>query len=207
MKTNRPFYIAALLLFLCSSCNLAGLSVQDHYDFQQLVPDPKVNMSAWDFLNQPREDTLFVKMLAGIRYAGLEAEYSKPGRTFILLTNKAIYEKSAAGVELATSYFVKNKVNGKAATRWEDYSVQQVRDLFLYHMMEGEYSYHNINTDTTVVNTLLAGRDIKFRILDYNDSKMTFNDFPGTKKGVSARTSNIRPLNGVMHVVDLYLEY
>lgn len=204
---TRILYTAVFILFCCYGCNLAGLSVQDNYDFRQRIPDPAVKMTAWEFINQPRADTLFVKMLAGIRYAGLEAEYSKPGRTFILLTNKAIYEKSATGVELATSYFVKNKVAGKAATRWEDYPVQQIRNLFLYHIMEGEYSYHNINTDTTVVNTLLTGKDVKFRILDYNDSKMTFNDFPGTKKGVPARTSNIRPLNGVMHVVDLYLEY
>ncbi|WP_343700426.1 fasciclin domain-containing protein [Chitinophaga sp.] len=203
----KPLHITAFLLCLCCSCNLAGLGLQEDYDFKPSIPDPAVKMTAWEFINQPRADTLFVKMLAGIRYAGLEEEYSKPGRTFILLTNKAIYEKSAAGVELATSYFVKNKVNGKPATRWEDYPVQQVRNLFLYHIMEGEYSYHNINTDTTVVNTLLPGTNVKFRILDYNDSKLTFNDFPGTKKGVQARTSNIRPLNGVIHVVDLYLEY
>ncbi len=189
-------------LIYCSSCELIGLELQQNYNYHASAPDPNVSMTAWEYLNQTRPDTLFALMLKGVRYAGLEEEYSKPNRTYIAMTNNAIYSRSATGVELATSYFVMNKVNGKSATRWEDYPAEQVRNFFKYHILEGVHTYPNITLDNLFCSTLLDGASVSIRMLTINDSRLTFNNYTGTKRAVHARTANIRPSNGVIHVVD-----
>jgi hypothetical protein len=210
MKTIKNYfrlcYLLVPFLFLSGSCKKLGL--QTNYDYHPDPPDTLLHMNAWEYMNAPRPDTLFAFMLAGVKYAGLEEEYSKPGRTFIFLTNTSIYSVNAAGVVNAACYFGKNKVNNQPAAKWQDYPVQQVRDLFLYHIIPGgEYSYNNLTLENTVAPTLLDNTDIKLKIAAGTDSRMDLNDFTGTKKAVLAVTANLKPTNGIIHVVDAYLEH
>jgi len=212
MTTSKIKSILALGSLICSlaffsACELVGLDLQQNYDYEASAPDPNINMSAWEYLNQERPDTLFKLMLEGIKYAGLEEEYSKPDRTFIFLTNAAIYQISTTGVELSTSYFVRNKVNGESAKSWQDYPVEQVRDLFLYHILQGVHTYPDITLENTTCETLLNEQTVTIKMLTINDSRLAFNNYEGTIRAVNARTSNIRPTNGVIHVIDQNLYY
>jgi hypothetical protein len=198
MKIKYAF-MAAFALAL-SGCELAGLDLQTNteYKFSQL--DPNVNLTAWEFLNKPRPDTLFAKFIRGIKYAGLEEEYSKPNRTFIALTNGAIAGSTA-------SYWRVNKVGGKDATRWSQYPVEQVKQLFLYHITEGVYSYENIKPDNIEVTTLAADatkNKMYLKVSNDRDMKIRINDIFNGVKLVIPQTNNIRATNGVVHVSGNY---
>lgn len=211
MTTNKIKSVFAFGTLICSlffsSCELVGLDLQKNYDYHASAPDPNVNMTAWEYLNQERPDSLFKLMLEGIKYAGLEEEYSKSDRTFIFLTNSAIYQISTSGIELSTSYFVRNKVNGESAKSWEGYPVEQVRDLFLYHILQGVHTYPDIKLENTDCKTLLDDKLVTIKMLTIGDSRLAFNNYTGTIRGVNARTSNLRPTNGVIHVIDQNLYY
>jgi uncharacterized surface protein with fasciclin (FAS1) repeats len=159
-------------------------------------------------MNQPRADTAFNLMLKGVRYAQLEEEYSKTNRTFLFLTNSAILRYNTNGTVNADCFFGKFKVNGAPAKRWEDYPVDVVRNLFLYHIVDGVYSYDNLTPDY-IVTTSLRETDSTVTFLVQNErySKIRVNDFPNAIKPVEVRSSNIQATNGVIHALDLFIEY
>lgn len=206
--SHIKYYAMAGLALVFSGCELAGLELQQNEKYEYSVLDPKINMTAWEYMNQPRTDTLFNMMLRGIKYAGLEEEYKKPNRTFLLLTHLAIYRKNTNGTVNAASYFGFKKVDNKTATKWQDYPVEDVRKFLLYHIVDGAYSYDNLLPDNTEAVTLLNEADNKIRLRVVNDrySQIRINEFTGTKRFVTVRTSNIQPTNGVIHVLDGFLE-
>ncbi|GAB3851472.1 hypothetical protein GCM10028822_18170 [Hymenobacter terrigena] len=200
--------LVLVLLCLCSSCELVGLKFQKDDPYNYHVLDPKVNMTAWEYINQPRTDTLFNMMLRGIKYAGLEDEYKKPNRTFLILTNKAIVAYDSKGVVLPTTLFGAKTVGGKAVKSWSGYTVAQARNYLLYHTMEGVYSYDNLTADNLIVPTLLAAtpNTIALKVTNDRNSNLQVNNFTGTLRTVNARTSNIQTTNGVVHVFDGFVE-
>lgn len=199
-KLKYCIIFSAAVVF--SGCELAGLKLQEDVKYEYHVLDPKVNMTALEFMNLPREDTVFELMQEGIKYAGLEAEYSKPNRTFLFLTNEAIREYNDDGSINDDSYFgYKVLANGEPATKWEDYPVEEVRDFFMYHIIDSVYSYDNLGPENLEVNTLLDAPDNKayLKIMNARNSKLRVNDRPFTIKYAEARSSNIQVTNGVVH--------
>lgn len=196
-----------LIAAAVSSCNVAGLELQENEDYDYHVLDPAINMTALEFLNLPRTDTVFRMMQKGIAYAGLTEEYSKPGRTFLFLTNAAILRYDANGTTNKDCFFGKFKVNGVAAKKWEDYPVEMVRDLFLYHIIDGIYSYDNLSPDNTITTSLRqTDNEVYLLVVNDRNSKIRINDFPNAKKPVQVRSSNIQATNGVIHALDLFIE-
>jgi uncharacterized surface protein with fasciclin (FAS1) repeats len=202
------YLVLAWVALVFSGCELAGLEFQKNEKYEYSVLDPKVNMTAWEFLNLPRQDTLFNMMVRGIKYAGLEEEYKKPNRTFLLHTWTVYLRKNSNGTLNTGAYFAYKKVNGKNAASWKDYPVEDVRDFFLYHIIDGIYSYDNLKPDNTVATTLLDGPEntIQMLVVNDRDSRIQINNFPNTKRTVTVRTSNIQLTNGVAHVLDGFLE-
>lgn len=218
-----------LLSGLLAGCSLVGLDLQEDHKHETTILDPDIHMSAWEFLNQPREDSLinFELMLEGIAYAGLEEEYSKPGRTFMALTKRAILRYNSSGSVNSGCYFGQYRVpvmdedgdpvldeDGLPVTRparsWEDYPVEQVRNMLLYHIIEGEYSYHNLGPDNISVQPLSpvdTANIMYLRILNDRNSRISVNDFPGSARTLTPRTSNLKATNGYIHVFENFLEY
>jgi uncharacterized surface protein with fasciclin (FAS1) repeats len=194
------------LLWLVSGCELAGLKVQEDYQYQQKVLDPKINQTVQEFLTV-RTDTLLSLMAEAIQYAGIDpGEYRQPNRTFLLLHNRAILRYDNKGAVDKNCFFGKNTVNGKPGTKWQDYPVEQVRNLLLYHMIEGEYSFENLGTENATVSTLLVGKTVTMKLSNDRDSKIRINDFFNSPKIVIPVTSGIKATNGTVHIVDNYLE-
>lgn len=210
MKNYSTIIKCSLFLLITvsfSSCNVAGLELQEDEDYDYHVLDPKINMTALEFLNLPRTDTVFSMMQKGIAYAGLTEEYSKPDRTFLFLTNSAILRYDANGTTNKDCFFGKFKVNGEPAEKWEDYSVEFVRDLFLYHIIDGVYSYDNLTPDNTITTSLRqTDNEVYLMVVNDRNSKIRVNDFPNAKKPVQVRSSNIQATNGVIHALDLFIE-
>ncbi len=196
------------MALLLGGCELAGLDFQESVEYEYKILDPKVNMTAWEYINLPRQDTLFNMMVRGIKYAGLEDEYKKPNRTFLLHTWTVYLRKNANGTLNPAAYFAFKKVNGQNATSWKNYPVVEVRKFFLYHIIEDVYSFDNLKPDNTITTSLLPGPENTVQLLVVNDrfSTIRVNDFVNTKRAVVVRTSNIQATNGVAHVLDSFIE-
>lgn len=200
-------YIAfCAVVALLSGCELAGLEFQDDAPYDYHVLDPQIGMSAWEFLNLPREDTLFQLMQEGIAYAGLEEEYSKPDRTFLFLQNEAIIRFNPNGTVNTDSYFGYNLLeNGDTARVWQDYPVEEVREFFQYHIIEGVYTFEqNLGPENVEVSTL-TDETAFIRIGNERNSPVRINDFPFSLRPTTARTSNIQTTNGVIHVINGFI--
>jgi hypothetical protein len=210
--------LASLLFTSCKK--LAGLDLQQDADHEITILDPHINKTAWQFLKDRAtgpvgtQDTIFRRMYEGIIYAGIDSnEYKKPGRTYIFLHNDAIWR--TGNPTPVDSYFGRYKVNNVAATKWQDYTPQQVKNWLLYLIMEGEYSFDNVTPDNVEVKTLMPeGADaanpksvMTFKVLNDRDSKWRINDFFNTVRATQARTAGIQSDNGPVHVVDRLVEY
>lgn len=209
----------ASILFLSSCKKLLGLDLQKDKPHEVTVLDPHINKTAWQYLreratNQP--DTIFKRMYEGILYAGIDSnEYKKPGRTYIFLHNDAV-KRFSSGTTVATDcYWGRYRVNNAAATGWESYTKDQVKNWLLYLIVEGEYTYENVTPDNVTVNTLLPkGADpanpqsiMTFKVINDRDSRWRINDFFNSVRPSQGRTAGIISDNGPLHVVDRVIEY
>jgi hypothetical protein len=231
----QTIYTAISILFLSlffTSCKkLAGLPLQENQPHIVSTLDPHVNMSAWEYLKSRAlgtsafKDSILYRMYQGIIYSGIDTgEYTKPGRTFILMHNDAVLRR--AGNPLVTQpdcYFGRYKVNGQPATKWEDYNKDSVKNYMLSLIVEGEHTFENTLPDPKFEKTLRPkGTDplnpesiIAFRVINDRDSRFRINDFPGSAvpmpnlatPGIQARTAGILSTNGPVHVIDRVLFY
>ena len=208
IKRKKATYAALALLtgMLLSGCEIGGLGFQEDASYDHHVLDPQTGMSAWEYLNVPREDTIFQLMQEGIAYAGLEEEYKKPNRTFLFLQNSAILRYNPNGTVNSSSYFGYNLLDdGTPATRWEDYPVEEVRSLLLYHIIEGVYTFgQNLGPENTEVTTA-SGEKAYIRAGNERNTPVRINDFPFSTKPTTARSSNIQTTNGVVHVINGFI--
>lgn len=211
MKPTRIYKVTQIALFtaaaLLSGCEIAGLQYQDDAPYDYHVLDPQTGMSAWEYINKPREDTLFKLMLEGISYAGLEEEYSKPNRTFLVLQNEAILRFNPNGTINSGCYFGYNLLeNGDTARAWTDYPVEEIREFFQYHIFEGVYTFgQNLGPENAEVKTLLEGETAVIRAGNERNSPVRINDFPFSLRPTTARTSNLQTTNGVIHVINGFI--
>lgn len=197
--------LLALAVLFCS-CEIAGLEFQDDAPYDHHVLDPQTGMSAWEFLNLPRKDTIFELMQEGIAYAGLEEEYKKDDRTFLFLRNDAILRYNPNGTVNSGSYFGYNKLeDGSTATSWQDYPVEEVRAFLSYHILEGVYTFgQNLGPENVGVTTL-SGETAFIRAGNERNSPVRINDFPFSIRPTTAHSSNIQTTNGVIHVLNGFI--
>jgi len=222
-KRFGMFCVVFLSLLLFNSCEKLAL-YKDHKYTGPNVLDPQQGITAWEYLNLPRADTLFNQMKRAIAYAGLEEEYKKPDRTYLFMINAALGVRGSLGLgtESTTSYMGTKKVGTPAiaAKNWSDYPKAQIAEMLKYHIIQGRYTYDELpitdvdsrqpvivtcktlatqNADP-LANNVYMNLSIGFAI--------QFNNFPKTGRTASARTGNLQMLDGcVVHVLGAYLEY
>jgi hypothetical protein len=219
---------SALLFTGCKK--FLGLPLQENEEHIVSTIDPHINKTAWQYLKERAlgvnpADTIFKRMYDAIVYSGIDtAEYTTPGRTFIFLHNDAILRRTGTPATTTTdSYFGKYKINNVAATRWDQYPKQQVKNYLLSLIVQGEHTFENVGPDPKYEKTLLPpGADtlnpesiMVFRVINDRDSRFRINDFPGSavptpnlaSPGIQARTAGILSTNGPIHVVDRVLFY
>ncbi|MXV14983.1 hypothetical protein [Hufsiella ginkgonis] len=179
---TKLFPILAITALL-SGCSLFGLDVQKDYDYKKVTLDPHINVSAKQFMDerangtgataQGSADTIFRWMKKGLEYAGIDlAEYEKSGRTFIFLTNDAIRVRNATtGVITAGLWFTYPIVDTvdpltglpkttHPARSWSEYTQQDVKNMFLYLIGNGEYNFEQLSNLNTKVQSLLPAASV-----------------------------------------------
>lgn len=193
-KTSlKNIFAIAIGAMFCQACTLFDMDIQKQYDYIPVTLDPHINMSAKEFLEKRSygtiaEDTVFKWMRKGLEYAEIDlAEYEKPGRTFIFLHNDAIRVLDKNNKVTKGLWFDVPVVTGldpitnvpitRPANKWEDYPKQDVKNYFLYLIVQGEYNFEQLDADNKAVQTLLpAGTTAtKTSLLGYKNNETGFD--------------------------------
>lgn len=199
-KILNKLMMFCLALVTLTACG--DLELQENYDYDSSVADPHINMTAWEFF-QSRQD-IFSELTKAIEYTELKDYYTQTETlyTFLALNNDAIrsyMEKNFPGIENITDC-------DKAA----------VKNLLLYHIIDGEYSsYGQLPVEPQFVITLLQGEEGLMTMCVRKNpwqgavGQIVINNTGSNGKSPmrTARTSNIMPVNGVIHVFDKYCYY
>lgn len=208
-----------------TSCEILGLDYSENADFKAKESNNKVNVTALEFIKS-RPD-LFSSLLDAIKYAGVENLFLESGNTYIFLTNNALSDWESND----KCYWAREKVemNGQLvrAGSWEQYDKKQVAQLLKYHVIKGEYSYHNLTSLATWAETygegaysyIKNGQTLKgdtavmSLMLGYDRNlPLQLNNYDWNYRGLLAasaagcRTTNLHLNNGYAHVTDFYLE-
>jgi hypothetical protein len=173
MKKINIFSIAFLVAcvsftIMSSSC----LKLQKDYNRKTNIDtiDAHVYTTALGYIKKraygSATDTLFRRFYDAIIYSGIDTnEYTKPNRTYILLSNSEI-------TTATNGLWAKITVNGVAAKSWASYSKADVKNYLLYLIAQGLYSHYGLKL-VDVPFTTLAPPGV------YTTNPVTFK-FPGT---------------------------
>jgi uncharacterized surface protein with fasciclin (FAS1) repeats len=198
-KIMTYLFGTAALPMLFTACDLA---LQKDYDYRPSVLDPRVEMTAWEYLHA-RGD-LFSIYIAAVERAQLETYFTQTRKkyTFLALDNTAM-TAFMADTEPRTG-------------RIDDYDTETLRELLLYHLVEGEYSSRGqLQVTPMFVLTELSGeRGLMTLLVRKNPwqadaGKIVVNDAGSNGRSPMrlAVSGNIMPTNGVIHVFEEYCYY
>lgn len=224
IKNLAPVICIIMVFCFFESCKkLVGLDLQENVAHPTYTIDPRINKTAWQFIKERSSgipDSICYQMYRGIIYSGIDtSEYTKTGRTFIVLHNDAVI-RIASNKVTTDCYFGKYLVNNKPATRWEDYTPAQVKTFLQYLILQGDYNYFfgsQINPSAIALNaiadtatTLLPiGADtlnpksiMLIGLGNDRNSSVQLNNFLGSAYSTTIRTAGIIPTNGTIHVAD-----
>jgi uncharacterized surface protein with fasciclin (FAS1) repeats len=215
MKNIRTYIAAAIVpLLLLSGCELAGLELQKKYEYDEKagILSNELNKTVWEFVNA-RPD-LFSTFIEAVKYAGLEDQYNQPNSTYLVLTNAAL-ELYLDNNPLPNPNH--NPADPASLPFLPAFSIDQlpkekVKQMLLYHIVKGTWSWNNLPPVPTWYDTHAAADTAKVNLyLMKNDRSPTigFNSFPTHYTNpVRARTTNLKASNGsYVHVLEFYLNY
>jgi hypothetical protein len=202
MKMNsiiykRVLFIAMALLTVFGGCK--KLPLQKNYEFSGEAVDPHVNMTAWAFM-QSRPD-VFSLMTDAVKYADMVSFYEQMDvkYTYLFINNTGM----AAFIAKYGVLTVQN------------IDVEKVKKMLRYHIIEGEYHAYDkkLPVEPIYVKTLLKGEDGLLTIKvnksaagsigsPIANGNIVLNLLNSNFLSVSSSsvTSNLMPLNGVIHV-------
>ena len=183
---------------LVAGCDDMKLQTDAGYDASVL--DPHIDMTAWEYF-ETRPD-IFSDLMTAVELADMKAYYTQTEReyTYLALTNTAM----------------RNFVGAQNCTSLADCPTDKVRDLLLYHIVDGRYSaYDELPVEPIFVLTLLRGEEGLMTMLTRKNpwmddaGKVVVNNTGsnGNSPMRLAVSSNIMPTNGVVHVFDNYCYY
>lgn len=200
MKANIITALAVAVAML-SSC--ADFELQKDYKYESNPLDPHINMTAWEYM-QSRED--LSEMVEAVEYTGMEEYYSQTDSTltYLLLNNDAITNFRNSHAQVDKIYYCEK---------------EEVERLLRYHIVVGEY--HSLNKKLPVqpiyVKTLLEG---EWGLMTLKVNKSSSNSIGSPiangnivanetssnfrAKRISSVTSNVMPVNGVVHIFNDY---
>jgi uncharacterized surface protein with fasciclin (FAS1) repeats len=202
MKMNliiykRVLFIAMALLTVFGGCK--KLPLQKNYEFSGEAVDPHVNMTAWAFM-QSRPD-VFSLMTDAVKYADMVSFYEQMDvkYTYLFINNTGM----AAFIAKYGVLTVQN------------IDVEKVKKMLRYHIIQGEYHSYDkkLPVEPIYVKTLLTGEDGLLTIKvnksaagsigsPIANGNIVLNLLNSNFLSVSSSsvTSNLMPLNGVIHV-------
>lgn len=214
---------AALMMTAGTGCKkVLGLERQTDWEFNPVTLDPHIGKSAWAYLKERAQgsgpnDTIFKRMYEAVVYSEIDTnEYTKPGRTFVFLHNDAV-KRISSNKYTTDSYWGRDSVSTpkRPANAWTEYPKEQVKNLLLYLIAEGNHTFETLTPVNVEARTLLPKgvapnnpeSIIYFRVDNSGSYPIKINDFVGSTRITTVRTGGILATNGPIHVVDRLVDY
>jgi len=176
-----------------TSCNIAGLNVQQDYKYIQSPINLKMNMTAYQFI-ESRKNLDMSTLYEAINRVGYRDSFEVKNRTYIVLTDQAF-----------SSYLTSQKYS---ALKYM--SNATITKLLNQYIIIGMYTSLNLTTVPTKVQTLDPTVQLSIYLnavtIDNSDKyQVYFNKWGTTGTQHYIVTSNLQPTNGIIHVTDSWL--
>jgi hypothetical protein len=203
-KNGYKYFILWSLIIGFMACD--NMELQTNYNYKSETLNPHIDLTAWEYMNS-RPD-IFSLLINAVEYAGMQDIYAQTDSTltYLFINN--------TGME---SYLSSRGLSTIAMA-----DVNKIRKLLQYHIINGEYHAYNkkLPVEPIYVKTLLEG-EAGLMSLKVNKSSQpsvgspiangnivvneTGSNFAG--KRISSVTSNLMPVNGVIHVFSDFAYY
>ena len=204
IKIKKLWVVCLLPAAILTGCNLFGLDVQQSYDYDYSagMRSNELHCTVWEFLQARKTD--YRIFLEGIEYAGLQNMYNEPNATYIVLRNSVF-------TNTTTGFFLYNPLINVDGAQYTpntllDYPKETVRQLLLYHIVKGAWTWSNLPFGPTWYPTYANGETafVNMFVAKTVPPNIQFNNFPGHYvQGKTARTTNLKASNGsYVHVLD-----
>ena len=214
IKIIKRFLVVCLIpTTMLTGCNIFGLDVQESfkYDNEAGVKSNELNCTVWEFLTERRAD--FRILMEGIEYVGMENMYNESDATYILLRNNCFTNTSINSSNGGPGFFTRNRLTNNdgivyTPTTLRDYPKEQVRQLLLYHIVKGAWTWSNLPAGPTWYPTYAEGETafMNLYLSKTSPPNIRFNDFVGhyvTGSQAIARTTNLKAISGAyIHVIE-----
>lgn len=187
----RKLYIFLLLciVFLVQSCELFNLELQRDYEFVPAPVDQYLDVNTYEFIQSRKNiDMLYLNLM--VERAQLQELYSQNGGYTYILPNDDMISK-----------WLLNK--GKDSV--DDCTNEEIENFLKSMICVGEYTTLDLQTSDIKVETLIEDVFVYLRLMEVTsvtDSKEMWYHLIINGSTYLVVTSNLRPTNGVIHVIE-----
>jgi len=208
---TRIAVVYVLTTTMLTGCRIFGLEMQESYDYDYSagMRNNQMNCTVWEFLLTHRSD--FDYFVSAIEYAGMQNMYNDPNATYVVLRNNC-FTSSTNGFFVLNYLFDADGVVYTPSTV-RDYPIDVIRQLLLYHIVEGLWTHTNLPPGPTWYHSYADGETAYVNLYMSKSSppNIRFNDFVGhyvTGSTCVARTTNLQATSGAyMHILnDFYMQ-
>ena len=192
-KTTLKLISLSLVMIGFMSCNLAGLDLQQNYKYTYAPIELKMNMTAYKFI-ESRKNIDMSLLYEAINRAGLRDSFEAQNRTYIAMNDIAF-----------SSYLTAKRYEGVKFVPLVD-----LVKLLKQHIVIGKYTTLDLTTFPLKVQTLdpafQLGFYLKSAAIDTQNKYYFYVILWGKTYTTYVVTQNLQPTNGVIHVVETYLQ-
>jgi len=191
-KTSIKLICTSLVMIGCMSCNLAGLDLQQDYKYTHTPIDLKMNMTAYQFI-ESRKNIDMSLLYEAINRAGVRDSFETQDRTYIAMNDIAF-----------SSYLTAKKYQGIKSVPMVD-----LKKLLNQHIVIGKYTTLELTTVPLKLQTLEPAVQLslylKTAAVDTQNKYYCYATLWGKTTTSYVVTQNLQPTNGVIHVIESYL--
>lgn len=186
---NRLLNSLLVLIVTCSfsSCSLFGYDLQEDYDYEYTPGNAYLNQTTYEFIQSRKEIDMGI-LCQAVDRVGFKDEYEASDRTYIVMNDVAF-----------VAYFQSKKYAGL-----DNMSDKDIKDLLNSLMLEEPISSLDLTINPIAMKPINRDKKIYMWINTVTGYNMRIHYAAVATAGTPVVTSNIRPTNGVIHVVDKY---
>ena len=192
-KTTQKLICLSLVMIGCMSCNLLGLDLQQDYKYTHTPIELKMNMTAYQFV-ESRKNIDMSLLYEAINLAGVRDSFETQNRTYITMNDIAF-----------SSYLTAKRYAGVKFV-----PIVDLKKLLNQYIVIGNYTTLGLTTFPLKVQTLdpavQLGLYLKSAAIDTQNKYYFYVILWGKTTTTYVVTQNLQPTNGVIHVVETYLQ-
>lgn len=183
--------VNSLLILVCvcgfASCSLFEYDLQEEYDYEHTPGNAYLNQTAYEFI-QSRKDIDMGVLCKAIDRIDFKDEFEAPDRTFVVMNDVAF-----------VAYFQTNKYAGL-----ENMPDREIKGLLTSLMLNKAVSSLELKENPVDMKPINTSKKMYMWIDKVTNYNMRIHYAAVTTSGTPVITSNLRPTNGVIHVVEKY---